>query len=489
MILRFILLIRLLLIIKNSKNSSTRQYAALERLVMMGGVYVKFAQLMLVQMQNESPSAYDNRFELLLHKTYDQVFTDTVDISRLLQQELGHKAHQLHDLDTTPFASGSFGQVYRARLDNGSQVIVKVLKPSVLNTIHKDLQLIGILAFVSKYIDTKGLDISQIFNEFKTLTLKEIDYTLEAFTADKIYREQLDEPQLVIPKTYLELCTKHIIVQEELTGLTMTQVLEAKHQGHNAVDYVKSHIGSDLVLQMQVMGKNMLFALLEGKMSHGDPHPGNIILLPHNKIGLIDFGISSTGPTNKHAFYNFVKQYSAVYNDQGIDVRRFTITMIDLFANDLMSAIRTLDKYNQGRSSTYILDALASSAEQIFEESQENVNELLDNNKIMRIFSQVINDNNRFGLHIKLDEPEYLRASWMCINLVETLGIKYEVLPSIYMSTSDHFKDFSFAPKHIDSSPESALSDIAIWLEQIASRDIILYRFLSYNINRSALYV
>jgi len=145
--------------------------------------------------------------------------------------------------------------------------------------------------------------------------------------------------------------------------------------------------------------------------------------------------------------------------------------------------------YSNGRVSKQLFIAISDAASSIYNGSSRDIEQLMDNNKLMKVFNGVINENNRFGFNIEIEQPEFMRATLMYISLVESLEIKNEVLLSVYTNVVN---DLSTAKLHEDrgyTDPENAVSIIAEWLEKVAAKDIYLYQMLSSKISSRVLNV
>jgi predicted unusual protein kinase regulating ubiquinone biosynthesis (AarF/ABC1/UbiB family) len=474
-----------ILAIRNKNSDPAKQYELYEKLLSMGGLYIKFVQLLIVRMTEERKELALG-FSFLLKKTYDSSPYEPIDIEMLLRQELGDKLKDVRSIALEPFAAGSFGQVYKATLKNGEAVAIKALRPSVLENIHFDIKLLGFIARIVNMGHKGSYDIIDIFSKFRVTTLKELDYPREAHYASELYDMYKDHPTVIIPKTYHDLCSKHLITQEYIEGIMLTDVLAQKELGADAEEYTQRTIGSSLSYQMIAIGQLMLESMFLEGTAHGDPHPGNIKLLPHNQVALLDFGISATAPSDKQAFFKLVKQYQKIYAGN-FDIEGYTWAIVNLFVRDLSMAVRTLDMYNNGRIQQQLFTAITESASSIFKNSFDDIENLLHNNKFMRVFSSVINENNRFGFNIEIEQPEFLRATFMYIDLIGALDIKNEVLNTVYTNVVNKLENTDMVSRKNHVSPEDAVSIIAEWLEGVAAKDIYLYQRLSSRISMRSL--
>ena len=188
----------------------------------LGGVYVKFLQGILLQLPVMKLWKGDRRFDV-----YENVPVDSIDIHLFLKDYLSkEQLAKLSNISSEPFASGSFGQVYKARLVSGERVIIKVLRPNINKFLKKDLRLIRIVSrLISSVFTNWSLDLKTLVSGFVKSTLAEIDYKSEARFAQESYDYYASNDKIVIPKTYLELSNRHIIVQEYIGGISLAQLL------------------------------------------------------------------------------------------------------------------------------------------------------------------------------------------------------------------------------------------------------------------------
>jgi predicted unusual protein kinase regulating ubiquinone biosynthesis (AarF/ABC1/UbiB family) len=286
----------------------------------------------------------------------------------------------------------------------------------------------------------------------------------------------------------MELCTSHVITQEYIGGITLVDVMSQKELGVDPVEYTQEKLGSSLTYQMISVGQLMLESMFIDGSAHGDPHPGNIKLLPNNKVALLDFGICAYAPADKQAFFALIKQYQKIFTGN-FDLEGYTLAIVDLFVKDLTSAVRSLDMYSHGRVSKQLFAAITEAAGSFYHSSMKDIDELLKSDKFAKIFNSVINEDNRFGFNIEIEQPEFMRATLMFIALVNSLGIKHEVLSVVYTNVVNELSDTEFYTHKSRTNPDEAVAIIAEWLENVASRDIYLYQMLSSKISSRALNV
>jgi len=185
------------------------------------------------------------------------------------------------DFQLEPFAAASIAQVHRAHLPDGTPVVVKVRRPDILPKIEADLRILNHLARIMELQmpDIRRYRPVQIVGQLKRSLLRELDLVKEARNLDTFAEHFRGDESIHIPRVYWEYCGESVNVQEELVGIQGTDIARAREAGYDLK--LLAARGADAVLKM---------ILLDGYF-HADPHPGNVIYLPGNRIGMLDFGM------------------------------------------------------------------------------------------------------------------------------------------------------------------------------------------------------
>ena len=204
---------------------------------------------------------------------------------RIVSDEAGHSADDLLDaLDPEPLASASIGQVHRARLKDGDEVAIKVQRPGIRKIVEVDLEIMLHLATLAeRHIEELAHHRPvKIVEEFARSIEKEMDYTLEATSMERVSRSFLHDHAVYIPKVYRELTTERVLVTEFVDGIKVSLLdrLDDKRL-RPPVDHPR---GADILLTQ----------IFEHGFFHADPHPGNLFILPNNVVCLLDFGMMGT---------------------------------------------------------------------------------------------------------------------------------------------------------------------------------------------------
>jgi tRNA A-37 threonylcarbamoyl transferase component Bud32 len=451
----------------------------------LGGIYIKFLQVMLLR-----ADLFD-RWQTVDHlRVYEDVDTEPLDIRRMLQAELGAQAGQLELESEQPFAGGSFGQVYMARLRSGDRVIIKALRPSLVRCLSFDLRLIGFAVRVINLLkpDVK-IDLKMLFKEFKQTTLGETNYVREAGFGLTLHERYKDHSHLVIPKTFAELTTRKILVQEYVEGISAVELLDLKRKGKSPAEYVQAQLGSDLDTQMATLGFELIHGVFKHDSIQGDPHPGNVRLMRDNKVGLIDFGISAPSPTDRGVVVDMLREYRKCYLGD-FDIESFAVTSLRFYAADLVAAINVLDSYVARDQANAILDELGRAASRRFHsrDSQNDIQRLLQRGMLTTIFDRIINENNRFGLRLHHESPNFVRAGQLFMVLVDSLDCKFTVMPDVFKAVIDQVESdhavLEGAKRFRDA--DRAMGVVAAWLDRVSMKDPALFSKLQGHIRGAA---
>lgn len=446
----------------------------LERFFKLGGIYIKFLQILAVR-ENDKQTAISGLQDSMA--VFDQVKYEPIDITRLLRSELGYKSNNIAITDSKPFAAGSFGQVYKGHVSN-QEVVIKVLRPSVDEYLRFDLNLLGKVARVVSFMLPKSIiDFDAVFKDLKRVSLQEIDYRNEVKNAVRLFEKLSDHPVIHIPKTYEELSTDHIIVQEKVTGLPLTQLLSSDVD--DKLGYVWHNYSTNMNYVMEELAVESLMGSLAENGSHGDPHPGNIFVLPNNRVALIDFGIDSAVHEYKPELMQLIVEYSALYRGK-FNPTSFSKAMLCYFAPQLTQSMQTLSTFlNQNDLAEQILDEVGLKASESLQErvSDPAVSTMLGQYRMLAIFTQVINKNNRFGLRVVIDTPEFLRSTQIFLNLIHILGCDKRLIGRTFdrVIASYDFTTQTQGPNYDSQSIDSSLHSVASWFERLQYSDPALY--------------
>jgi ubiquinone biosynthesis protein len=244
----------------------------------LGPSFVKLGQILATRV-DVFPPAWIAEFEKLHSQVPPVPF-------ELLQPDLervwgGAINSVFATFDREPFAAASMAQVHRATLLDGVSVVVKIRRPDIKAKIDADLRILTHLARLLELEmpDMRRYRVVQIVGQLQRSLLRELDLVKEARNLDVFAQHFENDETVHIPKVYWAFCAETVNVQEELVGIPGSQIARAEAEGYDL--QLLAARGADAVLKM---------ILLDGYF-HADPHPGNVIYMPGNRVGLIDFGM------------------------------------------------------------------------------------------------------------------------------------------------------------------------------------------------------
>jgi ubiquinone biosynthesis protein len=244
----------------------------------LGPTFVKLGQLLATRVDMFPPN-WIAEFEKLHSQVpalpYDVLHADLVAAIK------GEPGLVFAAFDPVPLAAASIAQVYRATLMDGTPVVVKMRRPGIEAVIRADLRILEHAAKLleSEVPDTRRYDPVHIVSQFRRSLMRELDLAKEARNIDQFARNFADDPLVKIPRVYWQYTNDRVNVQEEIVGKRGISPDALRAAGLDP--RLLAARGADTVLRM----------VLEHGYFHADPHPGNVLFLPDNRIGLIDFGM------------------------------------------------------------------------------------------------------------------------------------------------------------------------------------------------------
>ncbi len=202
-------------------------------------------------------------------------------VRRVIEEELDAPVDDLFQtFDEIPIAAASLGQVHAATLSNGEAVVIKVQRPDIEKVINLDLDILLDLAQLAQERTPLGkhYEMVELADEFAYSLRAELDYRREGRNADRLRSNFTDDPNLYVPRVYWEYTTHRVMVQERITGIKIDDIeaLEAAGYDRHRLALYSARI--------------VIKEILEDGFFHADPHPGNILVLSGEVIGLLDFG-------------------------------------------------------------------------------------------------------------------------------------------------------------------------------------------------------
>ncbi len=259
----------------SSQITAKRFVQALEAL---GPTFIKLGQVLSTR-----PDIFPEEWIIALEQLQEDVapLEFAVIEAQLIEGLSGQIDDIFTEIDPIPIAAASIGQVHAAKLGDGTEVVLKVLRPGIAENIRSDVALLKALASLAEASipELRAFRPTGIIREFERAITKEIDFTLEARNARRFADNFSDRDDIVVPKIYTEFSSRTILVMERIYGVKITDFAKV-----GADPKALASLGVDLVFSM---------AFVHG-FFHADPHPGNIWALEGNRIAILDMGMADS---------------------------------------------------------------------------------------------------------------------------------------------------------------------------------------------------
>jgi predicted unusual protein kinase regulating ubiquinone biosynthesis (AarF/ABC1/UbiB family) len=282
---RFIRILRY--VIFRGAEGSARKEARLEKqaswlresLIDLGPTFIKIGQALGTR-ADLLPLAYVKELATLQDNV--PAFS-TADAFARIEAELGGPLHELYpEIDSEPIAAASLGQVYRARLQTGEEVAVKVQRPDLQSTISFDVAILfRLVKFVNRFFPkaNENADWEGMLREFHVTIFEEMDYVKEGRNADRFRYNFRTWRAIRVPKIFWSHTSTRVLTLEFIRGTKVVDIAGLKAHRISAVKVNRLLI------------RTYLKQLLEDGFFHADPHPGNLLVMDSGHLAFFDFGM------------------------------------------------------------------------------------------------------------------------------------------------------------------------------------------------------
>jgi ubiquinone biosynthesis protein len=304
-------------------SRAERVRMALEEL---GPTYIKLGQVLSTRPDLVSVD-FVNEFAKLQD---DAPVVDYDRIQQTVEVELGKPLSRIFtEFDPAPLGSASIGQVHRARLHNGDEAAVKVQRPGIKKVIEIDLEIMLHLATLAeRHVEELSFHRPvKIVEEFARTIEREIDYTVEAASMERVAGQFLGDSTVYVPKIYRDKTTHRVLTAEYIEGIKVSNIDELSEAGYDCA--LITDRGADVLLRQ----------IFTFGFFHADPHPGNVFVLPGNVICLLDFGMM--GAVDRGTRERFVSLVDGIIRQ---DEPRTTQVLLKLTEWDDEPDVMTLEK-------------------------------------------------------------------------------------------------------------------------------------------------
>jgi Predicted unusual protein kinase len=249
----------------------------------MGATYIKLGQFIA-----SSPTLFPKEYVMEFQKCLDS--TEPLQwnvIEKVIQKELGTRPIRsvFESIDREPLASASIAQVHSAKLKTGQEVVIKVQKPAIDESLKADLSFLYVASRVLEFLqpDFERTSLSAITGDIRNSMLEELDFEKEATNVEEFrwfLKENGLEDVATAPKVYREYTTKKIMVMERLRGVSMLD-------GDEIAKITNQDAEKTIITALNVWTQSVVTM----PWFHADVHAGNLLVLEDGRVGFIDFGI------------------------------------------------------------------------------------------------------------------------------------------------------------------------------------------------------
>src|SRR6476620_34622 len=244
----------------------------------LGPTFVKLGQ-MLSTREDLLPPAWTTELARL-HSDVAPIPFD--DLLPQIEQALGRSPFEVFaHVEREPHAAASIAQIHRAKLASGTPVVLKIRRPGIEAKIDADLRLLDRLAHLieREMPEVRRYRPVQVVGQLRGSLERELDLAVEARNTERFAHNFADDLDILVPRVYSEWTSSTMIVLEHIEGIRGNDLVAIDNAGLDRKALAAR--GADAVLKM---------SLVDG-FFHADPHPGNVMYLPGNRIALIDFGM------------------------------------------------------------------------------------------------------------------------------------------------------------------------------------------------------
>jgi len=263
---------------KVKKRTRKRAIWLRESLLQLGPTFIKVGQLLSTRADILPTESVEE-----LSKLQDEVpaFTATR-AKQIIELDLGKPIDEMFAyFDPTPLAAASLGQVHKAQLHTGEEIVIKVQRPGLLKLFAIDL---GILKRIAQYFQNhpkhgRGRDWVGIYEECSKILYQEADYLNEGRNADTFRRNFRGDRRIMVPRVYWRYASRRVLTLEYMPGIKISnyEALEAAGIDRKVI----ARIGAEAYLEQ----------LLNHGFFHADPHPGNLAVTGQGELIFYDFGM------------------------------------------------------------------------------------------------------------------------------------------------------------------------------------------------------
>jgi ubiquinone biosynthesis protein len=302
-------------ILLRSKSDSTPstpvEVRVREAIEELGGTFIKLGQVLSTRPDLVPPELADELRRL--RSNCPRI--PYPEIQKRLEEEYGDRLKNLfQSIEETPLAAASIAQVHAAKLADGTNVVLKILRPGIEETIESDMDILMELARLTENrFRELGYSPVETVREFQQELTREVDLLHEGRSTDRFRKNFADDPKIHFPNVYWQSSTRRILTLEHVQGAPLSETNFAAMTPEQRRNIVAK--GAEAVFRQ----------CLEFGFFHADPHPGNIFAMPDGSICFIDCGM--TGRIDRQTMQDLATLIMSVINSDLDSVIEATMSL------------------------------------------------------------------------------------------------------------------------------------------------------------------
>jgi ubiquinone biosynthesis protein len=271
-------------------------------LIRLGPTFIKIGQFLSLR-PDILPQDYCDELLRLVDRAPS---TSWEVIRQTLHAELGDDPEKIFArISKRPLAAGSIAQVHLAETHQGEEVAIKVQRPDLPARVKRDLRKIRWLARALKVSGIAPfISPAELVSELERWLKQELDFTKELNSHTRMYEEMTGERNLRVPQPFAEYSSPRVITTEYLRGTPFSDLIRLARSG----DFEQiENLGFDREVLAERLIETTLHQIFRMRFFHADLHPGNIIAMSRNVIGLVDFGLTDVlDPTVEDVQFDYL---------------------------------------------------------------------------------------------------------------------------------------------------------------------------------------
>jgi ubiquinone biosynthesis protein len=383
----------------------------------MGGTFIKFGQMLALQ-PDILPLEYCNALFNLLDRVAPFPFAH---VERTFREEFGRTPQEIFDsIETEPIATASIGQVHVAYL-GGRKVAVKVQRPNVEADFTGDIRLMTATIGLVRRLRLKMFYwMIEPTSEFVAWTGEELDYRREARYMEQHRRNVRGNPHERVPEMFSDYVSRRTLVVEFIEGVSVLDYLRAAEAGSVPLPERLRATGFDAERFVYNILENFIGDAYRFGMFHADLHPANLMILPGNVVGYIDFGI--TGMLSNYSRQNIVSLTMSLGRGdfEGMCAAFFRISTVSA-ESDVAGFRRGMQEMNEG-----------------WYETQGNTRRLSKNATLVML--DMLKLSRKTSIYPERDVVKYIRSAIAIDGLITRLTPDFNLGQQLELICHDHLR-------------------------------------------------